>query len=410
MPATTNGIPASSRTPVNEPTSFPNSADINEHNRPISRASDFTEYDDAPPPATDVPSLPATPARIQAKMITTAGEHSRPGSANTGHSRGNWSSATPHQRAFPSYAGSTGTISNRPPTAGSRTHVPSLTAHAFHRPMSSQRLQAQRSARSSAVPTLQPLARGPNDGTDDEKKTDTRPNTGTGRKMSGASRPISRGTDITEFGPTAEEEDVPEVPSLPDLRDLPDRATANASPGSEAPLHLNSDRSPVKRPSGLNLDRIKDNNIPTELLTPRSFRSGALKDHKTSRTSLHGGHGHVKLPSEASTFQAQAATREYVKQNLGKNYEYFPGNTTFCLGGRIQNTKDRPINIATGILLVLPAALFFAFSGVWYWHEVSPAVPIIFAYLFLICLSSFWHASVTDPGVGVIFFVTYFSH
>ena len=35
----------------------------------------------------------------------------------------------------------------------------------------------------------------------------------------------------------------------------------------------------------------------------------------------------------------------------------------------------------------------------WLWHHVSPALPIIFAYLFFICLSSFLHASLVDPGV-----------
>ena len=34
------------------------------------------------------------------------------------------------------------------------------------------------------------------------------------------------------------------------------------------------------------------------------------------------------------------------------------------------------------------------------WHNVSPAIPIIFAYLFFICLSSLIHASLTNPGVS----------
>jgi palmitoyltransferase ZDHHC9/14/18 len=51
-----------------------------------------------------------------------------------------------------------------------------------------------------------------------------------------------------------------------------------------------------------------------------------------------------------------------MKSALGKNYEYFEGNTIFWLGGRLQNARDRPINIATGVFLVLPAILFFVFS------------------------------------------------
>jgi palmitoyltransferase ZDHHC9/14/18 len=47
--------------------------------------------------------------------------------------------------------------------------------------------------------------------------------------------------------------------------------------------------------------------------------------------------------------------------NLGKNYEYFTG---FWGSGRFQNSRDKPVNIATGILIVLPVALFLAYSYV----------------------------------------------
>lgn len=36
----------------------------------------------------------------------------------------------------------------------------------------------------------------------------------------------------------------------------------------------------------------------------------------------------------------------------------------------------------------------------WLWHNVSPAIPILYAYVFFVCISSFIHASVTDPGVS----------
>jgi len=35
----------------------------------------------------------------------------------------------------------------------------------------------------------------------------------------------------------------------------------------------------------------------------------------------------------------------------------------------------------------------------WLWHNVSPAIPIFFAYFVFICISSLIHASVTNPGV-----------
>lgn len=85
---------------------------------------------------------------------------------------------------------------------------------------------------------------------------------------------------------------------------------------------------------------------------------------------------------------------------MGRNWEYFLGNTVFCMGGRLQNTKARPVNIATGAFVILPCILFFIFSAHDLWHDVSPAVPLIFAYLAFICVSSFLHASTSDPGVS----------
>ena len=39
-------------------------------------------------------------------------------------------------------------------------------------------------------------------------------------------------------------------------------------------------------------------------------------------------------------------------------------------------------------------------SAPWLWRHVSPAIPILYAYIFVVCMSSFIHASVTDPGVS----------
>jgi palmitoyltransferase ZDHHC9/14/18 len=74
--------------------------------------------------------------------------------------------------------------------------------------------------------------------------------------------------------------------------------------------------------------------------------------------------GHEKLASVESSprLDRKETTKQEVKKELGKNYQYFSGNTVFCWGGRFQNTRDRPVNIATGIMVVVPAALFFAFS------------------------------------------------
>lgn len=321
---------------------------------------------------------------------------SRPTTSATGVSSNTWTQANAARKGLhpPSHGapsvGSAGT--SRPPTAGSKTHVPSLTSHAFYKPMSSQRLQAQRSQRTISVGRRQPFGDQP-----------PLPNQANPSQDAGPP-PKSRDTDATDFG---------------------DRASANPSPDvAETVRSQGESIAPLRKPSGLqqlNIEKGNRNgsNSPgqTPTKSPRSFRSSfILPSRRRSRTSSvrQPASGHEKLSSTASSphvpTSAESAgppTKEVIKpqqqqqqqKRLGRNYEYFTGNTVFCWGGRLQNTRDRPINIATGILAVLPAGLFFGYSGPWLWLHVSPAIPILFAYIFLICVSSFFHASVSDPGI-----------
>ncbi|KAG9819621.1 zf-DHHC-domain-containing protein, partial [Aureobasidium melanogenum] len=87
------------------------------------------------------------------------------------------------------------------------------------------------------------------------------------------------------------------------------------------------------------------------------------------------------------------------KASSGRNYQYFNGNAVFFLHGRLINARQRPLNVFTALLAVIPAALFFGFSAPWLWHHVSPAIPILFAYVFFICISSYLHASFSEPGI-----------
>jgi len=106
---------------------------------------DFTAYGEPAAAGQAAAASPETsPNRSGADPPLT-----RSSSAHTGRSsHENWSQANPQlPDIHTSYAGSAGAPSNRPPTSHSRTHVPSLTAQAFYRPMSSQKLQAQRSQR-----------------------------------------------------------------------------------------------------------------------------------------------------------------------------------------------------------------------------------------------------------------------
>lgn len=257
-----------------------------------------------------------------------------------------------------SVAGSLG--QSRPTTAASRTHVP-LAAHGFFRPMSSQRLQQQRNQRpTSLLGHSSRNAENVRDSTASSYRqsvgstqtTRRQPTLGLHHELD--QPPPSRGTDITD-------------------RDMPDRTTANTTPtGAETVRSRDESITPLQRPrpQHLNLTNTHNNDagtLPTPGKSPRSFRSSFMlpsRDGRSAQMRVHQGHEKLTSAESSPRLARKESTKQAVKRELGKNYQYFSGNTAFCWGGRLQNTRDRPVNIATAIMIILPAALFFGFSCV----------------------------------------------
>ncbi|KAL2874651.1 Eukaryotic peptide chain release factor GTP-binding subunit [Colletotrichum sp. CLE4] len=360
---------------------------------------------------------------------------SRPGTAKTGMSgplegrrrgpppRMNYITSLNEKRGSIGGGSTAGSISSRPPSSTSRSHVPSLTSSAFFRPMSSQKLQAQRGGSRPATrqqPTLEDTeptpehnqsaaaaaavaSGGPNARHSVISNPVSNPVARLQRQLSDDDNmrpPPSRGTEYTDQGTY-------------------DRITANTSPthGHYAAGSMSESVTPLQRNQrnsrnlSVNIDRgfRERGNQPSPIKSPRSFRSSFLlpgrSDQNKSNRTLPGGE---KLSSTASTPQlnpvdsSRPADKNNLKKsktNLGYVFQYFEGNTVFCLGGRFQNTKHRPVNVATGLFIIIPAVLFFVFSAPWIWHNISPAIPITFGYVFYICISSFLHASLSDPGI-----------
>ncbi|KKZ60601.1 palmitoyltransferase erf2 [[Emmonsia] crescens] len=332
------------------------------------------------------------------------GDTSRPHTAIS--SQPTWSQPPASRRGPPPARNSMATTNqatSRPHSSSSRmsrTHIPSLTAHGFFRPMSSQRLQAQRSGR----PMNNTNSHHPHPMSSEDGMSDV----GSQKRRS-----LLSNHTILHGGPSSHDNEIPPPSRGTEFTDpvMPDRGTSNASPTGNTTVRslgesvrLLQDRSQKAAPSHLNLG--KNYNKPSSSQdnaqkSPMSFRSGFLMPGKSDGQDRRESRNHERLSSAASTPGSvlQKGFKSEDKPNLGKNYEYFAGNTVFCGGGRFQNSRDKPVNIATGILVVLPAALFFGYSAPWLWRNASPAIPIIFAYLFYICFSSFIHASVVDPGI-----------
>ncbi|CAN3355690.1 palmitoyltransferase Erf2p [Diutina catenulata] len=81
-----------------------------------------------------------------------------------------------------------------------------------------------------------------------------------------------------------------------------------------------------------------------------------------------------------------------------KAYQHQP-QYIYWMGGRWRSAKQRPINVACVVFMVVPAVLYAIFEASWLWHHVSPAVVIVFCYLWLLMFALFMRASTSDPGV-----------
>lgn len=269
--------------------------------------------------------------------------------------------------------GTSTTASSRPDSPVSqisKSHVPSLAAQGFFRPMSSQRLQAQRLNRPSTAKTRPSMS-----AEEDARESATEP-----RRSVSTNRQERQGA----FSPVQEHEPLPPSRGTEFSDPVPPDRAPNAGPVGNTTarslgesvrlLNERASSQRQKKPQHLNLpkDYKQSGGGPPPLKSPRSFRSGFSLGSKreSSRQQVEAGHQHLSSNATLPRFDAtQNLTIVPETASPGKNYEYFEGNTVFFWGGRFQNARDRPVNIATGVLLVLPAILFFAVSF------VLPTIP-----------------------------------
>lgn len=239
----------------------------------------------------------------------------------------------------------------------SRTHVPSLASHSFFRPMSSQRLQAQRGGNRPAVGG-QSIASV--DGSSDFGST-------TNRNSIGSNATAQPGLEDSRRNDGPPQQDWTDFTKRDDQRANNASPTGNATiqsmAGSERPLN---DGRAGRGPTQLNSEEIRkqvSGSNPPSQRGPRSFRPSFLLPARGSDQARNDRFSHERLSSSNSSPHSATAKIPPAAAPTPKfNYEYFSGNTVFCWGGRLQNTRDSPINIVSGLLIVVPSALFFAYS------------------------------------------------
>ena len=148
--------------------------------------------------------------------------------------------------------------------------------------------------------------------------------------------PPSRGTEFTE----QDDQGMTETNPI-------ENATVRSIEESERPLQH---RMSNPRQLQVNLNRQSNG-------SPKSFRASFPRPGIARKETQ--GHERLSSSNNSPTF---AKAPPDAPPKGAANYQYFSGNTVFFWGGRLQNTRDRPVNVASGIIVTLPTILFLVFS------------------------------------------------
>ncbi|XP_014670455.1 PREDICTED: palmitoyltransferase ZDHHC18-like isoform X2 [Priapulus caudatus] len=116
-----------------------------------------------------------------------------------------------------------------------------------------------------------------------------------------------------------------------------------------------------------------------------------------------------KTTSSSSTQYAPVYTQspssrseEDINKNMARptrKWEVFPGRNRFCCDGRFMMARQLGIFYFTVFLIVATCALFFYFDCPFLTRELTAAIPVIAAVLFLFTMATLLRTSFSDPGV-----------
>ena len=183
--------------------------------------------------------------------------------------------------------------------------------------------------------------------------------------------PPSRDTEMTEHDGQYQPPTNGSVMGNRTVRSLSDSVT----PLHERSANLDSAVDATGHAQVANAPPLPDQRVPpTNLRSKLRGSGGGLRantdnnNKPSNKNNSHGNdrQGHEVLPSTASSPVSNPIKSELPRsqKKAGSNFQYFTGNRTFCWRGRLHNTRDRPINVATALFVIVPSCLFLAYSYV----------------------------------------------
>ncbi|CDH50950.1 probable palmitoyltransferase zdhhc14-like [Lichtheimia corymbifera JMRC:FSU:9682] len=129
---------------------------------------------------------------------------------------------------------------------------------------------------------------------------------------------------------------------------------------------------------------------------PPSSSSSPSPPHNTRPSTDGPGPSNSMIPMDTLT---RGKTVDLAKKSTVRNYQMFPGRNKFFCGGRLMTSREYWAFLLALVLLIGPSVLFGIFTCPFIWEHIHPAIPIVFAYLFLLSLASMIKTSWTDPGI-----------
>ena len=88
-----------------------------------------------------------------------------------------------------------------------------------------------------------------------------------------------------------------------------------------------------------------------------------------------------------------------LRMKMQRKWEVFPGRNTFYCGGRIVMAQRAGLFYLTLGLVLVTSTIFFIWDCPYLGQQVSPAIPVVAAVLFLFVVSNLFKTAFSDPGI-----------
>lgn len=270
-------------------------------------------------------------------------DQNRPPSAKSSQTRP--PTRPPPSRRGVAFGGSGGMWNTGRPTSttsrSSKSHVPSLSSQAFFRPMSSQRLQARRNRPTEGGQLRATINRA------EKVDSSTKDN-------------ADQNTDVLSPTGASEFLDLDDESRMEDTGSPIGATTLRSNEDSQRPLQNRALRNSILTHAGLGRSYKQAASSSTKPKTSVLYQATIVRPARGMASMPDNLRGHERTYPEKYFESAQGVQQD--PPSIGANYQYFLGNTVFFGGGRLQNARDLPINLATGTLAVLPSVLFLYYS------------------------------------------------